>query len=273
MTSSKSRSTKVLIVVPLRLASQRLSEKILRPIGDKSVAVRACEQALKLQSKNLGVRVVAAVDDKKTLDHLRERFPENELMILMTAPELPSGTDRVFGAYKLLRKKHPSLVRGLKCLVNIQGDMPFFDPEPIAAMIRKILKQKNSRMAMWTLAEEWPYPQNPTDMQFVKVVCDKNERALYFSRHSIPCSRNFDHKALRLHVGVYAYTVQALKSFCTHKPCEMEKLEGLEQLRALYHGIPIYVFDCPTRKNLNFRGIDVAEDYTWAQDFAQHAKE
>lgn len=269
MTSS---NTKVLVVVPLRLNSQRLSKKILRPIGEFSLAVRSLKMALQVQSKIQGVRVVAAIDDKETFEHLRKNFSEKELLILLTSPELASGTDRVFAAYQQMRKKHPSMIRGLKYMVNIQGDMPFFDPEPITLMIKKLLKQKNSRLAMWTLAEKWPFEQNPFDMQFVKVVCDKVDRALYFSRHPIPCSRNFSHEALSLHVGVYAYTLQALKNFCSQKPCEMEKLEGLEQLRALHNGTPIYVYPCATRSGYSFRGIDVQSDYDWAQNFHKERK-
>jgi 3-deoxy-manno-octulosonate cytidylyltransferase (CMP-KDO synthetase) len=190
----------------------------------------------------------------------------------MTDPALPSGTDRVFAALKIMRKKHASLLRGLKTIINIQGDMPFFDPEPVRLMIKSILKQKNTRMQMWTLAEAWPYAQNPHDLQFVKVVCDNTSHALYFSRYPIPCSRNFDHKALLQHVGVYAYSPQALKFLCSKKPTALEKLEGLEQLRALYHKIPIKILSCSTEAGCDFRGIDCEADLNWALEFEKGEK-
>ena len=109
---------------------------------------------------------------------------------------------------------------------------------------------------------------NETDLGSVKIACDTSDKALYFSRFPIPCSRILDRSALRLHVGVYAYTPSSLEKFCRSPISSLEKLEGLEQLRALNEGVPIYCVQVTCNKGESFRGIDTPSDLEWAERFS-----
>jgi 3-deoxy-manno-octulosonate cytidylyltransferase (CMP-KDO synthetase) len=105
------------------------------------------------------------------------------------------------------------------------------------------------------------------DLGNVKIATTQSDRALYFSRHPVPCSRNFDLSALKLHVGIYAFTPSALESFCKLPASPLERLEGLEQLRALDAQIPILCKHVVCNADESFRGIDTPSDLEWAESF------
>jgi 3-deoxy-manno-octulosonate cytidylyltransferase (CMP-KDO synthetase) len=152
----------------------------------------------------------------------------------MTDSELPSGTDRIYAATKNL---------DFDVVINIQGDEPLISGELIDQLAGLFQKEKNLDMA--TLA----HPMSLEELESpnaVKVVLNKNDEALYFSRYAIPYSRVAGAKAAALsgclkHIGMYAYTKSFLKSFCETPPAEIEVAESLEQLRALYLGAKIKV--------------------------------
>jgi 3-deoxy-manno-octulosonate cytidylyltransferase (CMP-KDO synthetase) len=144
---------------------------------------------------------------------------------VMTPAELPSGLDRVAEAAQSVDDD---------IIVNIQGDEPFVSPAGLDHLVSLF---QNPDVVMATLAAPFPAGEDLADPNRVKVVVDRKGRALYFSRSPIP----YGATAPLLHVGVYAYRRDTLFELARQGPCPLELAERLEQLRALWNGIPIQV--------------------------------
>ena len=182
-------------------------------------------------------KVVVACDHE-SIKTACEHF---SIQVVMTKEDHPSGSDRLAQACQLLNLKDHEIV------VNVQGDEPLIDPAMINAVA--ILLEQESDLMMSTVAHPISNLKDFTNPNVVKVVLDQKSRAHYFSRAPIPWSRDeFSQgihqlpkiSALR-HVGLYGYRVGFLKKFPTLEPTALEKIEALEQLRALSHGYPIGV--------------------------------
>jgi 3-deoxy-manno-octulosonate cytidylyltransferase (CMP-KDO synthetase) len=261
----------ILMVLPFRLASARIPKKVLHEIAGIPLCVRTARRVMEGFGRDKNVRVLAAVDSPQVEELLRNALPTLE--IVQTSPELPSGTDRVFAAVQILLAREPELRSSLVGIVNIQGDMPFIGQDGLRQVV-SFLQQKPRAEEFWvTLSQAWPQSQNIDERGAVKVVTDREGRALYFSRFPIPYSRNnLEDNAdsiSDLHLGVYGFGLEALTRFCTHAPVALEKAEGLEQLRALWLGLPIYVLQTEVEAGASYRGIDTAADLDWAQSWAQ----
>jgi 3-deoxy-manno-octulosonate cytidylyltransferase (CMP-KDO synthetase) len=268
--------TKVLAILPLRLKSTRIPEKILAKIGTKALCVRSCERAIAAFVNQPYVQVVAAVDDPRTQKLLEAKV--GSLKVIATDPELPSGTDRVFAATTQLISEDPSLRKRLKGVMNIQGDMPFMGKAGLQAMAEFYSKADEKILTeapMLTLAQPWPDDQKLEGLGAVKLVSDRNDFAIYFSRYPIPYSRLSSKKShlgkglVRLHLGVYGFSLDSLARFCAQSPTPLELAEGLEQLRAQWLGMKILVLEAPIKKGESYRGIDVPADLRWAKLFAK----
>jgi 3-deoxy-manno-octulosonate cytidylyltransferase (CMP-KDO synthetase) len=234
---------RVLAVIPARFASTRFPGKVLAEIGGKPLVVhtylRACEAALLSE-------IVVATDEPRVESALRaHRVP-----CVMTRSDHPSGTDRIAEV-----AEH----KDARILVNIQGDEPLIDPSTIDETVRAILD--NPDISMSTARRLIADPDDAANPNVVKVVCDSRGRALYFSRHPIPYIRDEADRVWRpechwQHIGLYAYRREFLLQFARWRPTPLEKLEKLEQLRALEHGCAIAVVE--TRyENI---GVDTPED-------------
>ncbi len=264
----------IIAVLPLRLESSRISKKVLADIKGKSLSVRTVERALKAFEKSPNIVVVAAVDNEKVAEHLKKYFPK--LRVELTDPGLPSGTDRVFAAVGQMIKENSGLKSKIKGIINIQGDMPFLSAGGLDQVAQYFLNRdsKLDQNFMLTLAQSWPKDQKYDDIGAVKVISDKNGRAIYFSRFPIPYSRLTWKKSKELigdlHIGVYGYTLESLASFCATASTDFERSESLEQLRALWLGIPIYVLNTEPEKGSSYRGIDTPKDLLWAKKWAQN---
>lgn len=251
------------VVIPLRLQSQRLPEKIFADLGGKALCVRSLERvfsAIELTKTPNSWTVVAAVDDVQTEKLLKANFPK--LKIVLTDPALPSGTDRVHAAVASLgTAKCDDLV------VNVQGDMPRMSPKHTAEFFDWCVVRKP---AFGTLAHTWPRDQDLEDRAHVKALVSQKGRAIYFSRFQLPYSRIEAPGEGALvpwyHVGIYSYTFEQLAKFCACAPSPLERFEGLEQLRALDNGVAIDVmtFENSDTKN-SFRGVDTPADLEWAR--------
>jgi 3-deoxy-manno-octulosonate cytidylyltransferase (CMP-KDO synthetase) len=141
--------------------------------------------------------------------------------------------------------------------VNVQGDEPMLSPTAVDDLIRGMME--SPRVPIGTLAHriesetEWRSPE------VVKVVCNRHQEALYFSRSPLPFQRAFDAKARLLrHVGIYAFRASALATFVSLRPSALEMAENLEQLRALEHGMAIQVIETKYR----CLGVDTPADLT-----------
>lgn len=294
---------KILAVLPLRLESRRIPKKILEKIGGKAMCVRSLERALAAFKDMPEVHVVAAVDSGESADFLAKAMSKDlsaQVNIVMTDPNLPSGTDRVLAAADIYLG--PGQLSRLQGVLNIQGDMPFMGPKALRQIARVFLENPDkilSRASILTLSEPFGREMRvlqkrvPRELVYkeayqaymsaaaVKVICDKAGFAIYFSRYPIPYSRvplakplkrktvkplELEFKAeAQLHLGVYGYTPQALVEFCAQSPTQLELVEGLEQLRAMWLGQRIFVLEAEFEARTSFRGMDVPEDLIWAR--------
>ena len=269
-------SIQVVAIVPLRLSSVRVPQKILASIGDESLCERTVGRVLSIFSSDPQVLVVAAVDDKRTRDVLSRKYPS--LKVVLTDPEIPSGTDRVCVALGEVLKSLPGRGASVRGVLNVQGDIPFVGTEglrQITGFYKTASDGDLIKTPMATLAQDWPANQDYESPGAVKVISDRAQRAIYFSRHAIPHSKLKARKTSldglpvgKLHIGVYGYTPQALAEMCSHSPIALELAEGLEQLRALWLGIEILVLETHPLVGESYRGIDTPEDLAWSRKFA-----
>ncbi len=210
-----------IIIIPARMASTRLLNKPMALIGGLPMIVQVMKR---VQESGIG-RVVVACDGEEIASAVKNAGGE----AVLTDPDLPSGSDRVFQALTKIdpEKKHD-------IIINVQGDMPCLDPK-IIKRVFAVLDNKEVDIA--TLAAVIADETEKTDPAVVKIAMTGQGRALYFSRATIPHGEG----ALYHHIGIYAYRRTALEKFVALPPSSLELREKLEQLRALEAGIRIDV--------------------------------
>ena len=215
---------KACIVIPARLASTRLSRKVLADINGEPMIVRVWRQAEKSNIET----VMVACDHKEIYDAIYLRGGT----VMMTSPKHLSGSDRV---NEIMEKFDPE--ERFDVVINLQGDMPLFNPK----LMNKVLQPlKNPDVDIATLVHPITDDAELIDPSVVKAVLsmgpnDKIGKALYFTRSNAPYGEGISYH----HQGIYAYRREALKQFVSLKPGWLEKREKLEQLRALEHGMRI----------------------------------
>lgn len=232
---------KALIVIPARLKSTRLPEKMLADLHGKPLVVRTYEQAKKAK---LADDVVIATDSERIL----EAVTEFGCKAILTPERIKTGTDRMaFAAQKLKAD----------VFVNVQGDEPLINPKMIDSAIKPFLAGKMpdcSTLVQAITTDEEATLRNPN---VVKVVLDREGFALYFSRSPIPYLRNSEAKIkFYRHIGLYAFRKETLLAFTKLKPSMLEQAESLEQLRLLENG---YRIKCVETK-LESQAVDTMED-------------
>jgi len=242
---------KTIVVIPARLNSSRLPNKVLLDLKGKTVVQRVYEQSLK--AKNIDA-VYIATDSQAVLESC-QKFTQN---IILTDSKHESGTDRIAEAAKQI---------DCDFVINVQGDEPFIEPDLIEQVAAALISDHAVKMssAMHRI-EQVSDLVNPN---VVKVTVTKNKTALYFSRSIIPHHRDeweslLNHhteipEALNFyrHLGIYGYSKDFLIEFSTMQPTYLERLEKLEQLRALESGFAIQMIET----NYNSIGIDTQADY------------
>lgn len=219
---------KIIGLIPARFASSRFPGKPLHPIAGRPLLVRVIERCLAASSLS---EVIVATDDERIAAVARE-FCRVE----MTRPEHPSGSDRI-----------AEVAARCPCdgVVNIQGDEPLMDPAVI-----DVVSGALAHSEMSTAATPIRHASEYDNPNVVKVVTDVRGKALYFSRRTIPCVRD----ALGLpvaeqmaafpflkHLGIYGFRRDVLLRLVQFPQSPLERVEKLEQLRALEHGISIHV--------------------------------
>jgi 3-deoxy-manno-octulosonate cytidylyltransferase (CMP-KDO synthetase) len=227
----------IVAIIPARYASTRLPGKPLSDIHGKSMVQRVYERA---RAANRPDRVVVATDDERIAEAVRAFGGE----AVMTSPGHATGTGRIAEAARSLE--------GVEIVVNVQGDEPMLDPAGVDAAAEALLEDAD--LPMSTLSLPLVSVEEMLASSVVKVVADARGNALYFSRSPIPHVRRgaeADARAsaaeavaaglARKHVGLYAYRREALLRFASLPPSPLERAEGLEQLRALHHGMAIRV--------------------------------
>ncbi len=236
---------KILGVIPARYDSQRLPGKPLADICGKSLILRVYEQAVKAESPT---KIIVATDDERIQLECRMAGAE----CVMTSKSHPSGTDRIA---EVMRANEDFDV-----FVNIQGDMPFIPPKYIDMLCNAFQNSDVSIATLVTRADDEKLLQSPAS---IKVVRDHQGFALYFSRSVIPFARSEKPRYLR-HIGIYAYTRDALSKISKLPPSSLELAESLEQLRWLENGMKIYAIEAPE----DTPSIDTADDLIFAREYA-----
>ena len=233
-------SVKALGVIPARLGSTRLSEKILRSIGGKPMIQHVWERAR--QAKKLE-EVVVATDDSR-IQQCVEGFGGKTFM---TRRDHPNGTSRIAEVMGRLKQD---------LVINIQGDQPLVDPKALDEMVGIFEKAKD--VEMLTLAVRMTDKASFENPNVVKVVCDAEGNALYFSRASIPFFQGKQDCAFSFlkHLGVYGYRRDFLLKFVAWESGILENIEKLEQLRVLERGRSIRVIETA----YDFISVDTEED-------------
>lgn len=243
------------VIIPARLASTRLPNKPLADLGGKPMIVRVAERAM----QSGAAQVIVATDHADIF----AACAQHKVAVQMTRADHPSGTDRIAEVAALIGLPDDAVV------VNVQGDEPLIDPSLIAATATLISRDVPMATAAHTISDI----EEAFNPNVVKVVLDKAGRALYFSRATIPwhrdgfaVSRNAmpaGYAPLR-HIGLYAYRNAFLQEYPQLSISPLEQLEALEQLRVLWHGVPIAVHVTP---HAPVTGVDTPEDLARVRQF------
>ena len=236
------------VIIPARLASTRLPNKPLADLGGKPMVVRVAERA----ALSGAARIIVATDH----EDIAAACIAHGVEVCMTRADHPSGTDRIAEVARALALADDEVV------VNLQGDEPLIDPALLAAAAARI----GADVPMATCAHPIGDVADAFNPNVVKVVLDKQGRALYFSRATIPWHRDsFASSRDKLpngyvplrHIGLYAYSNRFLQLYPGLEASPLEDIEALEQLRVLWHGYPIAVH---VTDSAPAAGVDTPED-------------
>ena len=246
------------VVIPARFSSSRLPGKPLVELLGKPMIQRVYERCL----ASSAVQVIVATDDERIVKAVKLFDGE----ACMTRPDHASGTDRVMEVAEQLGWKDQDIV------VNVQGDEPLIPAAAIDQAAVCMLDDPDCGIA--TLCEPIEYAEDLYNPSVVKVVFNHLGRALYFSRAPLPWYRDESiHSgssslpegfAFYRHIGIYAYRVATLRAYVTWEQSMMEKAEKLEQLRALYQGVPIHV---SLASQTMYKGVDTEDDLQRVREF------
>ncbi len=254
----------VIAIIPARYASTRLEGKLLLPINGKSLILHTLEQAKKAKNIN---RVIVATDDERILQAVHANGHE----AVLTASNHQSGSDRIAEVAEKLPAD--------SIIVNVQGDEPMIPPRTIEKAVEVLLN--DASVVMSTTCEKIEDFRDALSPDVVKVVTDENGFALYFSRSPIPFPRDAVKKYgtlenalqnepnlisnFRKHTGLYVYRREFLLKYTKMAQSHLEKIEMLEQLRALENGVKIKVVEVEESSI----GVDTIEDFERVQKLVE----
>lgn len=233
-------------MIPARYASTRFPAKLMQDLGGKTVILRTYEAAVNTQLFN----DVFVVTDS---DLIYNEIVSNNGKAIKSIKEHESGSDRIAEAIENL---------DVDIVINVQGDEPFIDAEPLAKIIEVFKNDLDQQVDLASLMREITDKEDINNPNNVKVVVDQNRFALYFSRSVIPYPRekNVGVKYMQ-HIGIYAFRKQALLDFYSLPMQSLEASEKLEQLRYLEFGKRIKMVET-THIGI---GIDTVEDLVKAR--------
>ena len=232
---------KIIAVIPARYASTRFPAKLMQDLGGKTVILRTYEAAVKTQ---LFDDVFVVTDS----DLIYDEIISHNGKAIMSVKEHESGSDRIAEAVESI---------DVDVVVNVQGDEPFINSEPLRELIQVFRNDVDKKVDLGSLMREIKEEEEINNPNNVKVVVDQNQFALYFSRSVIPYPRekNVGVRYMQ-HIGIYAFRKQALLDFYSLPMQSLEASEKLEQLRYLEFGKRIKMVET-THVGI---GIDTPED-------------
>ena len=236
----------IVAIIPSRYASERLPAKPLRLIAGKSLIQRVYDSVVHTE---LFDKVIIATDHLDIFRHAKKFNAD----VMMTSSGHLSGTDRVEECAKKIKTD---------LVINIQGDEPFITKKPLELLINAFI---DTKVQVGSMMCEFEDKNEAFDPNIVKVVCDINSDALYFSRSVIPFYRNTSKDSATIpyykHIGVYAYRPDILKKFVIMPQGKLEQIERLEQLRLLENGYKIRM----VLTDYHGIGVDTAADIDRAE--------
>jgi len=229
---------KNIAVIPARFAASRFPGKLMQRIGEKTIIRMVYENAVAM---NLFDEVLVVTDSDEIMNEILSAGGT----VKKSTKDHQSGSDRIAEAIASM---------DVDVVVNIQGDEPFVEKEPLQDLLNCF---KDPNVAVASVMKRFGDGDEPENPNQVKVVCNKNNDALYFSRSPIPFKRNRSADLPYFkHVGVYAYRKQTLLDFTQWPMGALEQTEMLEQLRYLENGVAIRMVETKTSSI----GIDTPED-------------
>ncbi len=238
----KKNKKKILALIPTRLNSSRLPAKALLPINNLPLIMHVYKRA---KLSKLIDDVIICCDDTKIYKVVKKYGAK----VILTSKNHHNGTDRICEGYKKIKKKYD-------LIVDIQGDEPLISPVHIDKVIEFHLKNKDVDIILPNLKIK-----SVNNTNIVKIVSNKKNEVLYISRANIPYEFKSKIKSIKKHLSIVSFKPSALIRFGKSERSEIEIVEDIELLRALYIGLKI--------KTLNLKGdsfsIDVFEDYSRAQ--------
>lgn len=237
---------KLVVLIPARWGSTRFPGKALVPILGRPMIEHVYRRSLAIS----GVDQVMVATDSPEIEKAVFKFGGQ---VLLTRSDHPTGSDRLAEAVDLLKLDDHDIV------INVQGDQPAFDPEHISLLAQPLKDDPALKMA--TLALPLTDHEEINSPNHVKVVFNSQHFALYFSRAPIPWPRDGEEDYYK-HIGIYAYRTGFLRKFVALPQGRLEKMECLEQLRALENGIPIKVILVSGRSP----EVDIPDDVEAAEE-------
>lgn len=243
---------KTVAIIPARLKSSRFNEKLLQTLNGKPIIINTYQNVSSVHGID---DCIIATDDKKIID-VAEKY---NCKAVMTSINHESGTSRI-----------TEVAKNIECdvVINVQGDEPLINSYILTPII-KCFSDKSVDIATLKTKIEHNSPLIK-DENTVKVVTDKNDFALYFSRSTIPHKRadvNIEAQYYK-HIGVYAFRRDVLLQIESLPPCHYEDIEKLEQLRFLYNGLKIKVLTT----DAFIHGVDTKEDLEYLMSYLSENK-
>jgi 3-deoxy-manno-octulosonate cytidylyltransferase (CMP-KDO synthetase) len=232
---------RIIAVIPARYASTRFPAKLMQDLGGKTVILRTYEAA---KNTNLFDDVFVVTDSNLIF----KEIISNGGKAIMSIKEHESGSDRIAEAVQNM---------DVDVVINVQGDEPFIDENPLKALIEVFKNDSDNKVDLASVMSQITVKQDIDNPNNVKVITDQNGFALYFSRSVIPFPRE-ENVGVRYmkHIGIYAFRKQALLDFYSLPMLSLEASEKLEQLRYLEYGKRIKMIET----NHIGIGIDTKED-------------
>jgi 3-deoxy-manno-octulosonate cytidylyltransferase (CMP-KDO synthetase) len=229
-----------MIIIPARIGSTRFPSKVLANIHGIPMVVRTAKAVESIDD-------VAIATDAQEIVETARRY---NILAVLTSTEHQSGTDRVYEAAQKLELNEQEVI------INVQADEPFIESDVVQSVFELTRNHaKNRDVLMNSCYKKMTHPE-ADDPNLVKVALNHERFALYFSRAKIPYPRDHHFDAYHGHLGIYGFTMRSLETFCGLEVSPLERIEKLEQLRALYYGYQIAMTEVETESF----GIDTPED-------------
>jgi 3-deoxy-manno-octulosonate cytidylyltransferase (CMP-KDO synthetase) len=215
---------KSVALIPARLGATRFPEKLLANIKGKTVIWRTYESA-----KNTGLfdDVIVVADSERIIEEITKHGGK----AIMSKGVFETGTDRIAEA---------AIGIEADIIVNVQGDEPFVQREPLEKLLRVFDGELGKNIQVASMVQKLKDPVLVADPNYVKVALDLRQNALFFSRSVIPYHRNTAFQiSYYEHIGVYAFRKKALRNFTEWPMAPLETAEKIECLRFIENGVPI----------------------------------